>query len=135
LSRSGRKPSAGVHLLAAFKSYFAENHATEVTSETFVAHLTADPISTWKGYNRGGSITQRQVANLLDAYGIHPISLHPTKRKDFSRQGYKLSQFSDAFERYLPRDPIIQSPNKQQLPNKQRSPNKQRKRVKDRKRR
>jgi putative DNA primase/helicase len=130
LSRSGRKPSAGVRLLEAFKAYFAEHRATEVTSEAFVTYLTADPISIWRGYNRGGSITQRQVANLLDDYGIHPVCLHPTKRKDFSRQGYKLDQFSDALARYPLRDPIIQSP-----PNKQRKPSKKRMRVKSRKRR
>jgi hypothetical protein len=55
---------------------------------------------------------QRQIGDLLDPYDIDPVSLHPTKRKDFSRQGYKISQFKDAFAHYLPRDPIIQSPKK-----------------------
>ena len=52
---------------------------------------------------------EAQVPALLDAYDIHPIPLHPTRRKDFARQGYKLDQFVDAFTRYLPADPIIQS--------------------------
>jgi putative DNA primase/helicase len=107
LSRSGRKPSAGVRLLAAIKAMAAERRVTEITSENMAARLNANPLGFWAGYNRGGPITQRQIANLLDAYDIDPVSLHPTKRKDFSRQGYKLAQFSDAFAQHLPRDPII----------------------------
>lgn len=109
LTRSGRQPSDGVCLLAAFKT-FADSGRTEITSEEVVTELCRNPLDIWATYNRGGKITQRQVAVLLDAYEIHPISLHPTKRKDFSRQGYKLSQFTDAFARYLPEHPIIQSP-------------------------
>jgi uncharacterized protein DUF3631 len=112
LNRSGSKLSAGVRLLAAFKSYFTETATAEVTSEDMVRDLVADPADFWIDYNRGGPITQRQIADLLDQYEIDPVSLHPTKREDFSRQGYKLSQFPDAFARFLPRDPIIQSPKK-----------------------
>jgi len=106
LTRSGRRPSDGIKLLAALKEMFAEERE-EITSETVVAELITDPTSVWVDYNRGGPVTQRQVANLLDDYDIGPVSLHPTKRKDFSRQGYKLSQFGDAFARYLPADLII----------------------------
>ena len=89
-----------------------------------VTELCSDPLDIWAAYNRGGKITQRQVAVLLDAYEIHPIPLHPTKRKDFARQGYKLSQFTDAFARYLPN---IQSSNHHRAASK-RSSSKQAKR-------
>jgi Protein of unknown function (DUF3631) len=105
LTRSGRQPSDGVHLLAAF----ADSGKIEITSEDVVTEFCRNPLDIWATYNRGSKITQRQVAILLDAYDIHPISLHPTKRKNLSRQGYKLSQFTDAFARYLPEHPIIQS--------------------------
>jgi hypothetical protein len=108
LTRSGRRPSDGVRLLAAFRDMFAASRK-EITSENVVAELRKDPTSIWADYNRGGPITQRQVALLLDAYDIHPVPLHPTRRKDFARQGYKLEQFVDAFARYLPVHPIIQS--------------------------
>jgi chemotaxis protein histidine kinase CheA len=131
LSRSGRKPSAGVQLLAATKAIRNENRITEITSETLMANLTADPTSIWAGYNHGGPITQRQIAILFDQYEIWPTSLHPTKRKDFSRQGYKLfsRQFEDAFARYVPDDPIIQSPTKAS-PNKRLSSTKKRRSAK-----
>jgi putative DNA primase/helicase len=112
LIRSGRQPSDGVRLLAAMRSMFVESGKTEITSEDIVAELCRNPLDIWDSFNKGGKITQRQVAALLDVYGIHPVSLHPTKRKDFSRQGYKFSQFADACARYLPEDPIIQSPTK-----------------------
>jgi hypothetical protein len=119
LSRSGRQPSDGMRMLAAFKQ-FADNGTTEITSEDVKTKLCENPLDIWATYNKGGKITQRQIAVLLDAFDIHPISLHPTKRKDFSRQGYKLLQFTDAFPRYLPEDPIISSPTKA-APTKRRS--------------
>jgi hypothetical protein len=109
LSRRGKRPSDGVRLLAAIRAMFAETGKNEITSEDLVAKLCQNPLDIWKTYNKGGPITQRQVADLFDTYEVHPVSLHPTKRKDFSRQGYKLGQFDDAFARYLPEDPIIQS--------------------------
>jgi Protein of unknown function (DUF3631) len=108
LSRGGRRPSDGVQLLAAIKIMFTGGK-TELTSEGIVAELRSDPTALWADYNRGGLITQRQVAHLLDAYDIHPGPLHPTKRKHFARRGYKREQFTDAFARYLPGDPIIRS--------------------------
>jgi hypothetical protein len=106
LMRSGRRPSDRVQLLAKFKEIFADG-IKEITSEKIVTYLNSDPTGIWIGFNHGGPITQRQVAFLLDSFEIHPVPLHPTKRKNFSRQGYKLAQFIDAFARYLPDDPII----------------------------
>jgi Protein of unknown function (DUF3631) len=108
LTRSGRQPSDGERLLAALQEMFAGK--VEITSADVVVGLNSDPLDIWGTYNRGGPVTARQIAILLDAYDVHPVPLHPTKRKDFSRQGYKISQFTDAFARYLPEHPIIQSP-------------------------
>lgn len=118
LSRSGKQPSDGVRLLTALKEMFASRNSNAITSADIVAELCRDPTGIWVEYHRGGPITQWGVARLLDAYDIHPVSLHPTRRKDFSRQGYKLEQFEDAFMRYLPADPIIQSPPTRPTPKK-----------------
>jgi hypothetical protein len=112
LTRSRYRPSDGVRLLAAFKTMFAENGKQEITSEAVIVVLNRDPLDIWATYNHGGPITQRQVAVLLRDYDIEPVQLHPTKRKDFSRRGYRLEQFLDAFARFLPRDPTIQSSGK-----------------------
>ena len=36
-------------------------------------------------------------------------NLHPTKRADFSRHGYRAAQFDDAFARFLPDEPNIRT--------------------------
>jgi hypothetical protein len=109
LTRTRHRPSLGVQMLAEFKEYAISTGKKLVTSEAMEAYLRSDPTSVWADYNRGGPITQRQIAILLEQYEIYPRPLHPTGRKDFARRGYKISQFTDAFARYLPGDPIIRS--------------------------
>ena len=111
LAYGSRRPSDGVRLLAAFRAAFADS-GDAITSEDMVGRLRQDPTSVWVAYSHGSPITQRQVAHLLDSHDIHPVALHPTKRSDFARQGYRLAQFTDAFARYLSHDPIIQSAGK-----------------------
>jgi hypothetical protein len=104
LSRTSRKPSWGMQLLAELRDMFAGR--SELTSEEIVAALTQDPDE----YRGKGAITQRQVAGLLSNYDIYPQrGLHPTKRADKTRNGYRASQFADVFARLLPRDPHIRT--------------------------
>ena len=111
LTQTRHRPSYGVRLLAAFREVFISDGRKMITSEDMVTYLCRDPTSVWANYNHGGPITQRQIAILADQYDISPVPTHPTGRSDFGRMGYKLSQqFLDAFSRYLPADPIIQSP-------------------------
>ena len=56
-----------------------------------------------------GPITKNQVAALLRDYDIRPVVVHPTKRADFSRHGYRAAQFEDAFARLLPDEPNIRT--------------------------
>jgi hypothetical protein len=46
---------------------------------------------------------------LLKEYEIAPVVLHPTKRAELSRHGYRRAQFKDAFARFLPSDPNIRT--------------------------
>lgn len=107
ISRTARKPSLGLQLLAAMQKMFVGR--AEITSEEIVTQLRSDLDSIWVDYRGKGQITQRQVADLLEQYDITPHPLHPTKRKNFARRGYKLAQFVDVFARYVPSDPIIRS--------------------------
>jgi putative DNA primase/helicase len=74
-----------------------------------VAYVCRDPNSIWVEYRKGGPITQRQIADLLEQYEIFPDTVHPSKRSNHSAKGYKLEQFIDAFARYLPLDPDIRT--------------------------
>src|ERR1700731_213014 len=98
----------GVQLLAALRAMFTKNR-TEITSEQVVQELLADPDSPWQEYRVRGPITKNQVAALLRDYDIRPVVVHPTKRADFSRHGYRAAQFEDAFARFLPHEPNIRT--------------------------
>ena len=65
--------------------------------------------SPWHEYRGRGPITKNQVAALLRDYDIRSVVLHPTKRADFSRHGYKAAQFEDAFARFLAHEPNIRT--------------------------
>ena len=51
----------------------------------------------------------RRTYGLLRDYDIRPVVVHPTKRADFSRHGYRAAQFEDAFARFLPHEPNIRT--------------------------
>jgi hypothetical protein len=112
LSRINRKPSWGMQLLAETRDMIVESLRNGLTleqiilpSEEIVATLTQDPDSIWREYRGKGAITQRQVADLYADYDIHPHrGLHPTKRADKTRNGYRAVQFVDAIARLLPAD-------------------------------
>ena len=108
LSRAPYEPSVGVQLLAILRSMLTKNR-TEITSEQVVQELLADPNSPWHEYRGRGPITKNQVAALLRDYDIRPVVLHPTKRADFSRHGYRAAHFNDAFARFLPNEPNIRT--------------------------
>jgi hypothetical protein len=71
--------------------------------------LLADPDSQWHEYRGRGPITKNQVAALLKDFEIRPVVVHPTKRADVSRHGYRAAQFDDAFARFLPPEPNIRT--------------------------
>ena len=73
------------------------------------AELLADPNSQWHEYRSRGPITKNQVAALLKDFEIRPVVVHPTKRADLSRHGYRAAQFEDAFARFLPPEPNIRT--------------------------
>ena len=109
LTRSGRQPSDGAHLLAEFKK-IADSGKTVVATKAVMAELRKDPFSRWMDFNRGKPITEIQVARLLEPYdGIRPRVIHPTKRSTSSSRGYVLADFADAFARYLTADPHIRT--------------------------
>jgi hypothetical protein len=107
LSRAPYEPSVGVQLLAALRATFTKNRM-EITSEQVVQELLADPNSPWHEYRGRGPITKNQVAALLRNYD-RPVVVHPTKRADFSRHGYRAAHFEDAFARFLPHEPNIRT--------------------------
>jgi hypothetical protein len=70
--------------------------------------LIADPEAPWATYNRGKPLTPRQLSRLLEPYGIHSKTVrfgpHDTPK------GFELTQFQDAFSRYLSAAPKVEAP-------------------------
>jgi hypothetical protein len=97
------EPSLGVQALAAMRAIFANQ--TEVLSAEAVKILNADPDGPWHDYRGKGPISQNELAALLRNYEITPQLLHPTKRSNLSRRGYRRAQFEDMWARFLPPDP------------------------------
>ena len=107
-SRAPYEPSVGVQLLVALRAdVHREPHGNNIG--VVVQELLADPDSPWQEYRGRGPITKNQVAALLRDYDIRPVVVHPTKRADFSRHGYRAAQFEDTFARFLPHEPNIRT--------------------------
>jgi hypothetical protein len=87
---------------------FAKN-CTQITSEQVVQELLAGPDSQWHEYRGRGPITKHQIAAVLKDFEIRPVVVHPTKRANLSRHGYRAVQFEDAFARFLPPEPNIRT--------------------------
>jgi hypothetical protein len=54
-------------------------------------------------------VDQHSTGALLKDFEIRPVVVHPTKRADVSRHGYRAAQFEDAFARFLPPEPNIRT--------------------------
>jgi hypothetical protein len=91
-----------VQLLGAIKGAFEARGKDRIISAGLVIDLVADETAPWATYNKGKPISQRQVANLLKAYGIKPKVI---KLDDGSTaRGYLLEWFTDVFSRFYASD-------------------------------
>lgn len=90
--------SIGNELLADICHAFEKKRADRIKTADLITELCVDPEAPWSTYNKGKPITPRQVSRLLKTYGItsKTIRLHTETPK-----GFELSQFEDAFTRYL----------------------------------
>jgi Protein of unknown function (DUF3631) len=99
--------SEGRRLLESLHTIFTDIEM--ITSAEAVTRLTADRTGEWIDFRGRGPITQRQLAAVPSDYEIFPVVLHPTRRSGLSRRGYRRTQFTDAFARFLPSDPNIRT--------------------------
>lgn len=89
--------TAGVMLLEDAFAYFRELGKEECNSADLVAWLVDREDRPWCEWKAGRPLTQRQLARLLEPFGIAPKQIW----KGRNLRGYKTGQFSDAFTRYL----------------------------------
>jgi putative DNA primase/helicase len=92
--------SAGTQLLRAIKVVFETLGVDRITSEELADELAKDKDSPWAAYGKTGKpITQRQIAALLDRYGVRPDSIRVSGIS--TKKGYLFAWLEDAFETYL----------------------------------
>lgn len=98
LSGERHEASDGEMLLADIKQYFAEHRADRVASCNLVAALVRLESRPWVEWRNNRALTVRQLARLLEPFGIHPRTI---RCSDSTPKGYLADQFADAFQRYL----------------------------------
>jgi putative DNA primase/helicase len=88
-----------VELLADIRSIFEASGEDEITTKALVTALCADEERPWATWNKGKSISDRQVAKLLKQFPIVSEDVRPPGQGH--AKGYKRARFLDPFERYL----------------------------------
>ena len=100
LSNSGEKSvSISNQLLMDIQQVFASKKVERISTASLIAALIEDQELPWATYNRGKPLSPSQLAKQLRKYNISSKTVrfgHSNTLK-----GYDLSQFTDAFTRYL----------------------------------
>ena len=101
LSSAGdQSVSTGNELLADIQHLFEGRNGNKISTADLIEALVHDDEKSWATYNRGKPISPRQLAKQLTAYGIKSKTVRLGHAN--TPKGYELSQFTDAFARYLP---------------------------------
>lgn len=91
--------SFGTMLLADVRKLFEQGSTDRLSSEDLRERLCKIDYRPWPEYDNGGRISPRQIAALLEPFGIRPGTI---RLDDKTPKGYMLKDFSDVFARYLP---------------------------------
>jgi putative DNA primase/helicase len=101
----GEDTLRGVMLLADIRAVFgADNHISSDELATLLGELEARP---WADYRNGRPITKAQLSRMLSTFGIHSKSIR--RGGGQTPKGFSRESFADAWARYLPHDPPLQS--------------------------
>jgi putative DNA primase/helicase len=90
--------TAGIMLLEDVQRIFVDRGLDRLPSADLVESLSAMEDRPWPEWRQGKPITPRQIAKLLEPFGVKPSTVRTTSD---TAKGYKWEQFTDAFARYL----------------------------------
>lgn len=100
LSGAGEKTvSTGNELLADIQHVFESKRVDRISTAGLIEALCADEEAAWNTYNRGKPLSPRQLSKRLSEYGINSKNIRLGAYETL--KGFELSQFADAFARYL----------------------------------
>jgi putative DNA primase/helicase len=96
--------SVGTELLSDIQEVFETKRIDKISTADLILALCDDDEKPWATYNRGKSISPRQIAKRLGEYGIKSDDV----RFGYGvKKGYKLEWFQEAFSRYLSSPPKL----------------------------
>lgn len=93
--------SHALMLLADLRDILSERRADRLRTLDILDALEAKDERPWPDYRNGKPINARQVAHLLEPFGVRPDKW---KANEITERGYLVESFADAWERYLPPD-------------------------------
>jgi putative DNA primase/helicase len=100
LSAGRSESTAAIMLLEDLRALFYARHAERLSSSEIVEALGKLEDRPWPEWGRAQKpITTRQLARLLEGFGVRPETL---RIDDWRGKGYRLQALEDAFSRYLP---------------------------------
>ena len=101
LSGDSAEPgTVGTQLLAAICAVFEAKKVDRITSKALAEALAEDEDGPWATFGKTGKpITQRQIASLLERYGVRPSTIRIDDQT--TKRGYLSAWLEDAFETYL----------------------------------
>jgi putative DNA primase/helicase len=91
--------AASAQLLKDIREVFHNGQNNKIFSADLLQELHHLELRPWSDWYHGKAITPRQVARLLEPYGIRPNTIRIGQEV---KKGYEQAQFQDAFARYLP---------------------------------
>jgi hypothetical protein len=94
--------SARTKVLADINHAFGEREATQIATADLIENLVAIEGRPWAEWKGGKPITPTGLARLLAPLHIYPTTI---RIGDKTPKGYRLADFGDAFERFLPPAP------------------------------
>ena len=92
-------PSTGVQLLADVLDIFRDQEVEQLFTREILYGLTNMEDRPWPEWKAGQPLSARQLAKLLQPFGIRPRQL---RAEDKTAKGYRLTDFTDAASRYVP---------------------------------
>jgi hypothetical protein len=100
LERSDTGQTTPIMLLSDIRDLFQQRTSDRLSSADIVTHLAGLYGRPWPEFGRAQKpISQNQLARLLKPFNIFPRGV---RIGDETPKGYLLSDFADAFDRYLP---------------------------------
>jgi hypothetical protein len=107
-------PSIGAELLKSIQEAFDHKNAVRLSTADLLAAITENEEAPWAAYNRGKPITPHQLSKRLAGFGIKSSTVRINSK---TPKGYQISQFAEAFDRYLHADTPFESATPQQPSN------------------